>query len=411
LRIKLLYILVFALTLKTYPQNWHVVGSMPNSVFGAQAVVKGSSIYILGGVSESSNSATNKIQEFNPQKNTWDEAAKMNSPRYDFFAGMYSDSIIYFGGVTPKVQNSNALEIWDYTNPPHIYDTNVNFGRLNAAGKIFDNKLYIFGGQPSGLPYLVIYDITKAKITYSSNLSFNLQFPLQQMSTVYGKDIYLFGGTNGVLMNSIYKLSTSDNTFTKLSSELKRPRAGGVAVSTADSSVYIIGGFDETQHALASVEILKLNQDEIEAEDGPELNFPRVDPVVVNYRNSLYVFGGLDKDGQAVNAIERLDMVTGISGNQTVPQNFELENNYPNPFNPSTNITIKVGKTAKVSLDVYNILGQHVKNITSQIYSPGQYSFTWNGTDDAGNSLTSGVYIYKLTSDYYVASKKMILLK
>jgi rRNA processing protein Krr1/Pno1 len=384
---------------------------MPNSVYGAQAIVKGSTIYILGGFSEARNSAVKNIQVYNPKENTWKISVEMKSARYDFFAGMYSDSIIYFGGAQASSVNSSSMEIWDYVSTPHIYDTNINFNRLYAAGLILKDKLYIFGGQTAALSYLAIYDIAKSKLIYSSDYSFNLHFPLQQMTIAKGNDIYLIGGTYGVLQNSIYKFSTLDNSLQKLSSELKHPRAGGVAITVADSSVYIIGGFDETEHALSSVEILKPGHEEIESEDGPPLNYPRADPVVVRYNNSIYVFGGIDKDGQPVSAVEKLDIITGISDHKSTPMNFELENNYPNPFNPSTNIGFKVGKTTKISLDIYSILGQHIRNITSQVYSPGSYNFTWNGLDDKGHSLPSSIYFYKITSDYFVDAKKMMLLK
>lgn len=410
---KLIILLIFCLTFKvsTFSQSWQVVGNMSSSVYGAQGIVKGSLIYILGGFSEPNNSATNNIQSYNPENNTWLEPSKMNSSRYDFIAGFYSDSIIYFGGVTTDLKNSSTLEIWNFNANPRIYATNDNFNRLFASGEIIDGNIYIFGGQAIDLPYLAIYDLANSTVIYTSNLSFNDQYPLQQMSVVVGNSIYLLGGINGVLINSIFKYNISDHSFIKLPTELERPMTGGAAVNVGDSTVYIIGGTDETEHALSSVEVLKFNNDQVNIEDGPRLNFPRTDPVVVNYKNSIFVFGGLGEDGQPVVAIERLDIVTGVEANKLTPQNFELENNYPNPFNPSTDITFKVGKTTKVSLDIYSVLGQHVRNITSKVFAPGSYIFSWNGLDDSGMPLSSGIYIYRLSSVYFTDAKKMILLK
>ncbi|MDR3628026.1 MAG: kelch repeat-containing protein [Ignavibacteriaceae bacterium] len=385
---------------------------MPNSVYGAQAVVKDSVIYVLGGFSEIDNSAVKKIRAYNPADNTWKDVAQMNSRRFDFTAGIYSDSIIFFGGVSPLSQNSASIEVWDFNSAPRIYDTNMNFNRQQATGRIVNGNIYIFGGQASGVSYLVIYDIAKAKVVYSSDFSFGMQFPLDQMSVVSNNNIYLFGGAFSVLMNSIYKLNTSDNSFKKLSGKLLKPRAGGVAVSASNNSIYIVGGFDERQVPISDVEVININNDEIESEDGPSLNFPRSDPIVVNYNNSIYVMGGLDKEGQPVNAIEKLDIVTDVKNiSNNIPGNFVLENNYPNPFNPTTNIAFKISRTTKVSLDIYSILGQYVRNITSKEFTPGEYTFTWNGQDDHGNNISSGIYIYRLTSNYFNDAKKMVFLK
>ena len=72
----------------------------------------------------------------------------------------------------------------------------------------------------------------------------------------------------------------------------------------------------------------------------------------------------------------------------------KLENNYPNPFNPTTLIKYQISKENKVELNVFNIKGQLVKTLINQIQSSGKYSAIWNGNDEYGKSVTSGVYLY-----------------
>lgn len=414
---KYFILLILSFSFQLFPQSWNIVGDMPNSVAGGQAVFKGSTIYILGGYSSSSNTNLDLIQAYDTQTNSWSSVGKMKFPRADFIADTFSDSVIYFGGISSTSSNSASLEIWNFVSPPYVSKIDSAFMRLYATGHVVNGSLYAFGGIYSGLnsKYLFEYNFDSNKVTYDDNGNIKIQNAAQQMSVVVGDDIYIFGGVGGAVnvpINSIFVFNTITKTFSQLQIELERPRAGGVAVVGSDSVIYIIGGFDQTHRALSSIAQIDLKKKELEIDNGPPLNFARKDPEVVSYNGSIYVFGGLDQYGQPVTKVEKLDLITGISNqNISTPLNFELENNYPNPFNPSTQIAFKISKTSKVSLDVYNILGTHVKNIVSKTFSPGEYQFTWNGTDDKGNSLASGIYIYTLSSDYFTNSKKMVLLK
>jgi hypothetical protein len=97
--------------------------------------------------------------------------------------------------------------------------------------------------------------------------------------------------------------------------------------------------------------------------------------------------------------------------NNEIPMSFALEQNYPNPFNPTTTIDFSVPKTGVVNVSVYNSIGQLIKTLTDQNYVPGTYQLTWNGMNNAGVGVASGVYFYKLTSQSYVRTMKMMLLK
>ncbi|HEX2982436.1 MAG TPA: T9SS type A sorting domain-containing protein, partial [Ignavibacteriales bacterium] len=111
--------------------------------------------------------------------------------------------------------------------------------------------------------------------------------------------------------------------------------------------------------------------------------------------------------------VEKIYSSIGVKdGDNSVPTEFKLANNYPNPFNPSTRINYSVPKAANVSIAVYNILGKRIATLTNRPHNPGNYSVTWNGTNDEGLKVSSGIYFYTLTSDNSVSIiKKMILMK
>ncbi len=88
-----------------------------------------------------------------------------------------------------------------------------------------------------------------------------------------------------------------------------------------------------------------------------------------------------------------------------------LRNNYPNPFNPETTISYDLKEQGKVSIDIFNIKGQKVKTLVDANQESGNHNVVWNGRDDNNKKVSSGVYFYKMKTDNYSATKKMILMK
>ena len=105
-------------------------------------------------------------------------------------------------------------------------------------------------------------------------------------------------------------------------------------------------------------------------------------------------------------------VVEDISTSQELlPIATAIYQNYPNPFNPTTTINYSLKEDSKVSLNIYNIKGQKVKQLVSDQLSAGQHSAIWNGKDDNGKSVSSGIYFYKLKTENYEKTKRMVLLK
>ncbi|MCL2065058.1 MAG: choice-of-anchor J domain-containing protein [Candidatus Cloacimonetes bacterium] len=93
------------------------------------------------------------------------------------------------------------------------------------------------------------------------------------------------------------------------------------------------------------------------------------------------------------------------------PIRTELLGNYPNPFNPETIINFTLSKEAPVVIDIYNIRGQKVRELTNDIYTSGSHQVIWNGTDDNGRAVSSGVYFYQLNADNVSSTRRMVLMK
>ena len=97
------------------------------------------------------------------------------------------------------------------------------------------------------------------------------------------------------------------------------------------------------------------------------------------------------------------------------PLAFSLDANYPNPFNPETTIRYQLAEGSRVSLSVYNLLGEEVKRLVDENQPAGAYSVRWDGRDTYGKQVSGGIYIYKIEAvgslGRFVQSRKMILMK
>ena len=106
--------------------------------------------------------------------------------------------------------------------------------------------------------------------------------------------------------------------------------------------------------------------------------------------------------------------ITSVTRMDTsVPSDFSLKQNYPNPFNPSTTIGFNIGGTGRnsVSLEVINISGRRVRLLVNESFSAGSYFVSWNGRNENGHLVPSGIYFYRLTVGEYVETKRFVLVK
>ena len=104
---------------------------------------------------------------------------------------------------------------------------------------------------------------------------------------------------------------------------------------------------------------------------------------------------------------------TMVSADEKDPvvSEYRLYQNYPNPFNPSTSIRYILPERGKVRLKVYNTLGQEIRTLISSVQGAGEHSVQWDGKDNQGVTVSSGIYIYRLQAGSFVKSHKMMFLK
>jgi hypothetical protein len=137
----------------------------------------------------------------------------------------------------------------------------------------------------------------------------------------------------------------------------------------------------------------------------------RISLPVINNSASINMFGRNEKSLKLIIGTD--EFAKKVSENiSLLPSEYVLFQNFPNPFNPETNIYYTLKENSIVTLEIYDILGRKVKSLLiQQLQNGGLYNVKWDGTNYSGNRAASGIYIYTLKANNFITSKKMTLLK
>ncbi len=129
--------------------------------------------------------------------------------------------------------------------------------------------------------------------------------------------------------------------------------------------------------------------------------------------NETIIFYAKDPYGSTGNSITTFTVSTETdvqTEDESLPTKFALHPNFPNPFNPETTISFDVPEPSQIRILIFNRLGQKVRTLLDENKSAGRYRVNWNGTDEVGNKVSSGVYFYQIESEKFSATRKMILI-
>ncbi len=118
-------------------------------------------------------------------------------------------------------------------------------------------------------------------------------------------------------------------------------------------------------------------------------------------------------EGVLVDLAGSVDQLTNVEvGNLDLrPQEYGLNQNMPNPFNPATTINYQIPDAGRVKLVIYNLLGQEVRTLVDQNMEAGFHNVLWDGSDELGRQVASGLYVYRMTANDFSNIRKMMLLK
>jgi hypothetical protein len=180
-------------------------------------------------------------------------------------------------------------------------------------------------------------------------------------------------------------------------------RQGGgslIALGRHTVAALLNGASDKVGYGLTAEEVIQLFNDAYPGtKPGTREDFKTLHTMFANL-NEQYCPLGRAEPNEGKNAHGNVDM--------TKPG---LLQNFPNPFNPETEITFVIPEGAPASIRIYNMLGQVVRTLTDGYWEAGLHTIRWDGNGDRGNELTSGIYIYKLQAGSFVETRKMTLMR
>ncbi|RPI18707.1 MAG: T9SS C-terminal target domain-containing protein [Ignavibacteriae bacterium] len=348
--------------------NWNIIdtANAPSAREMHTAVWTGSKMIIWGG--QTNNGTTNTGGMYDPISNTWTTMSTTNapSPRKHHSAVWVGSKMIIWGG--DSTVGSYYLKTGGVYDPSTDTWTSTSLSNCPAERNMHTavwtgSKMIIWGGHNPGSGYLFTggrYDpVANVWTTTSDN---NVPAGRSYHTAIWtGSKMVIWGGSNG---------SGSSNLF----------YSGGIYNQANDS-------WDSTTTTGAPV--------------------PRSHHSAVWTGSTMIIWGGsstnyLNTGGKYINPT-----LVGIEPvNERIPSNFELKQNFPNPFNPSTTIQYDLTKATNVKLIIIDMLGEEITELVNTHQKAGEYEVIW----DASN-FASGVYFYKFETESFTDVKKMILLK
>jgi hypothetical protein len=161
-------------------------------------------------------------------------------------------------------------------------------------------------------------------------------------------------------------------------------------------------GFDVWRSLNANGNFQRLNRSPIKGNTAGHYEF--VDDKVSAGKTYYYQLEDIDVNGKRTRH-------EPISLTIAVPLQFELAQNYPNPFNPETQIRYQLPVAVTVELNIFNLLGQVIKTLVLEKQAPGFYTIRWDGTNQAGQPVASGIYLYRLKAEQFHQIRRMVLIR
>jgi hypothetical protein len=216
----------------------------------------------------------------------------------------------------------------------------------------------------------------------------------------------------------IVKLSKDGDSLwtSKFNDPINANVYGSLSCVEIDGNTYVSGSIHDSvaTYDVATAKFSPIGNLEWEITyDKTDYDYPK--DLTIDTAGNVYITGGSQVCGQipSLFVIKYSPVITDVKGTKQriVPTSWSLSQNYPNPFNPSTNIRFNLPTSGHVTLEIFNILGQKVKTLVDENLSAGYQQIIWDGTDQSGNKVASGIYFYRLLTKDFSQTKKMVFFK
>lgn len=406
-------LLLIITTIYSEEPEWITLPDMPSERFGHCTVVFKDKVWIVGGKSQLAISIKT-VDCYDLINNEWIPGdSELLHARYNAAATVYDNKIFVIGGHNDQ-QILNSVEYYDLTDKKWKEFAPLLYPREGANAVVHNDSLYVIGGRSNSGYFPKILDNVEywdgSVESWQEHKTWHLKHARVLMqSVVIDSFIYTLGGQfidSQLDVVERYGRHGESESLTPLNA----PRFYFSSVGI-ESLIYVLGGVSYGDFDLLpeTIEYYSIKYDRWFT-----LNIPMVTPraglSAVTYNNNIYVFGGMDSHLKVWNKAEVLQGVpTTVDTNVTVvnrneftthPNNHRLINNYPNPFNSVTTITFELAKNEnRIQLILFNLKGEQIRTFWLDSFAQGIHQVQWDGRDDDGRIVQSGIYLAQLRSD------------
>lgn len=389
--------------------NWEA--SVHYGTYGQRTVVVNDTLWHLGGRFNYGYPFGYNYYDYSfveyiaPSDNYWSiDTTKILYRRY-LNVESYNGNIYIFGGV--GMGYPEVIEIFDPTTRSISYGSPLPYPRSNSGSAQYNGKLYLVGGENSDgySDRLDIYDIDSD--SWSTGTS--LPVAMETEAVYYDSKIYVIGGYDGTVHDEVFEYDIASDSWSQIGTTPEPVSAHKLAVY--QGYIFIVGDYNDLDRIMR----YNVSDGSWTIYDSNYIGRRHASTVIRN--DKLYIVGGNSSyDGiyqyyRIVQSIDLSSIVVINSPNDNLPKDFELNQNFPNPFNPTTTITFNISQSGNVRLIIYNVLGEQIREIVNGYQLPGEYSVQWDGKNDIGNYVSSGEYLYTIEMEGNIIAKKMLLLR
>ena len=359
--------------------TWTTLPPMPTERFGAAAVAYRGLFFVIGGSARrgggpNQRRVLNLVEVYDPNQNVWKTLPALREERVGHAAFVLRDTLYVAGG-------------------------------SNRSERILGSVEHFTFGEDGG------------ERSWALSTQLRLGIPTAAMAVaVVGERAFSFGGFAPVPVNFV-------QDFSDPALQVEPPagvfvaRGGHAAVAMGDT-VYILGGVGPLgdpstpgNPVLSDVSLFMASSRTWSR--GPTMREARESFAAVAVGRQLYVIGGRDEDERSLSSVDVLDIGEGTAAEgPAVPADFYLRQSAPNPFRDHADIAFSVSarETGTVRLEVFDLQGRRVRTLISGTLAPGSHRASFDGRSDGGARLAGGVYLYRLTQGSHRAHQKLILI-
>ncbi|MFQ5865375.1 MAG: kelch repeat-containing protein [bacterium] len=400
---------------------------MPTPRSGFCAVLFNGYIYVIGGRDENGE-VVDLVERYDPVNDTWETGLpNLRKKRENAAAVVFRNTMFVLGGSGEsdgggtKREVLREVEFFDSIKDEWEEFEELKKKRDGLAALVLNDTMYAIGGFNEGEKFLndiEFYDPDHEKWERLDKIrppNWKLHFERTAFVGVAVRDsAFLIGGFSNLGPLRFVERFHLAAGFAERS-ELLTPR-GALTGTVVNDTIFVMGGRDPIDQVLNTVEYFVPNLNRWQ--QASPLNTARANSAAIAVNNKIYVMGGVDANENvlaSVEVAEATDIITSVSTIEpSVPSGFSLKQNYPNPFNAGTKINFEISakiSDSTVKLAIYNLQGRLITTLVDDKLIPGKYEVFWDGTDQKGLPVASGMYIYTLRQGQNRDSKKMTLVR